>query len=183
MKMGDSLLLCSSIAAVIALKASLSQANILLAWPSAKRSLMLVTGLCMSFKTTHHLLWMNFLSLWSETVKNSPKQNKQLTECFFLLWFAAIMTSPTLKARQCELMAPVPPSQSALSRQQRNRLWFKTNICTSLWALSLFSHITFNSFQVIWTGWCQNTKPLHGCKTKEWCQLSFVPLLSALFTV
>ncbi|GLD46642.1 janus kinase and microtubule-interacting protein 2-like isoform X1, partial [Lates japonicus] len=34
----------------------------------------------------------------------------------------SIMTSPTLKARQCELMAPLPPSQSALSRpQQKNR--------------------------------------------------------------
>lgn len=100
-------------------------------------------------------------------------QMKQTTDRMFFFYFG-LRLSPTLKARQCELMAPVPPSQSALSRQQWNRLRLKTNICTSLWALSLFSHIIFNSFQVIWTGWCPNTKPVHGWKTKEWCQPSFI---------
>ena len=53
----------------------------------------------------------------TEAWKNSaaPKWNKQLV---LLFWFEAILTLLTLQARQCELMATLPPSQSALSRPQ-----------------------------------------------------------------
>lgn len=81
-----------------------------------------------------------------DTEEFSCTQMQQTT----LLWFAAIMTLQTLKARQCELMAPLRLSQFALSRPQQNRVQLKTNtLSMSLSALSLFSHIIFNSFQVI----------------------------------
>lgn len=52
--------------------------------------------------------------------------------------------SDTLKARHCVLTAPLPPSQSADAPHHREHL--KTNtLCASLRALSLFSHIMFNS--------------------------------------
>lgn len=161
--MVDSLLLWSCIAAVIALKASLSQGNILWASFSTSCQTLLVTGSCTSFKSCRaKSLVINCWKipdnpsqspdlLWTAEKIHPNETNNRLDVLF--LWFAAIMTSPTLKARQCELMAPVPPSQSALSRPQLNRLQFKTNIC--LWALSLFFRIIFRSFQVVRTSWCQ----------------------------
>lgn len=155
MKMGGSLLLYSCIAAVIALKASLSQGNILLVSFLTNCQTLFVTvchlkGAMPStghYQTTYHLLplFFYFMTRWVY-FDSEPLKKMNLNEiCNWLnvlfLWFAAIMTSPTLKARQCELMAPLPPSQSALCRPQLNKLQFKTNISTSLWALSLFSNI------------------------------------------
>lgn len=171
-KMGNSLLLCSSIDAVIAFKASLSEANILLVqkqpchWMSFKKynaKSVVISSCKLQDNPSSAVLWVFFLCNQRGLVwqwRNSPRWNKQLTECV-VLWFAVIMTSPTLKARQCELTAPLPPSQSAASKPQSNRLQFKTNICTSLRALSLFSHIIFNPFQFIWAGWshCMNVQP------------------------
>ena len=126
--------------------------------------------------------WVCFLCnrsglAWQWT--NSPKWNKQLTACVFFYglqssWHHRHWKPDSLSCRlRCLPVTLLCPNRST------TRVQFKTNICTSLPALPLFSHITFNSLQVIRAGrgatvWMCGQPKHNGWKCEECCQFSFV---------